>query len=55
MPHKTRILTVHYTHTYIIRMIKSRNMKWARHAAHMREKRNVYRVLVGKLEEKRPL
>jgi hypothetical protein len=37
----------------IIRIIKSRRMKWAGHV--MGEKRNVYRLLVGKLEGKRPL
>jgi hypothetical protein len=36
-------------------MIKSRRMKWAAHVAGMGKKRNVYRILVGKLEEKRPL
>jgi hypothetical protein len=30
-------------------------MKWTRHVAHIGEERGVYRVLVGKLEEKRPL
>ena len=30
-------------------------MKWAGHVAHMGEKRGSYRVLVGKLEGKRPL
>jgi hypothetical protein len=30
-----------------IRMIKSRGMRWAGHAARM-EKRNAYRILVGK-------
>jgi hypothetical protein len=30
-------------------------MKWARHVARMGEGRNVYRVLVGKPEGKRPL
>jgi hypothetical protein len=35
-------------------MIKSR-IRWARHAARMGEKRNVYRILVGKPEGKRPL
>ena len=29
-------------------------MKWAGHVAHMGERRGVYRVLVGKLEGKRP-
>jgi hypothetical protein len=36
-------------------MIKSRRMKWVRHVARMKEKRNVYRILVGKPEGKRPL
>jgi hypothetical protein len=39
----------------IIRQIKSRRMRWAGHVARMRGGRNVYRVLVGKLEGKRPL
>jgi len=30
-------------------------MRWAGHVAHMGEERGVYRVLVGKLEGKRPL
>jgi hypothetical protein len=36
-------------------MIKSRRMRWAGHAAQMWEKRNTYRILVGKPEGKRPL
>jgi hypothetical protein len=36
-------------------MIKSRRMRWAGHVARMGEKRNAYRILVGKLEGKRPL
>jgi hypothetical protein len=39
----------------IVRIIKSRRMKWAGHGARMGEKRNVYRLLVGKPEGKRPL
>jgi hypothetical protein len=39
----------------IIRIIKSRRMRWTGHVARMGEKRNVYRLLVGKSEEKRPL
>jgi hypothetical protein len=35
-----------------IRQIKSRRMRWAGHVARMGEGRNVYRVLVGKPEEK---
>ena len=34
---------------------KSRRVRWAGHVARMGEKRGVYRVLVGKLEGKRPL
>jgi hypothetical protein len=34
----------------IIRMIKSRSMKWAGHVARMGEKGNAYRILVGKPE-----
>jgi hypothetical protein len=37
------------------RMIKSRIMKRAGHVARMREKRNAYRLLVGKPEGNRPL
>jgi hypothetical protein len=36
-------------------MIKSRRMRWAGHVARMREKRNVYKILVGKPEGERPL
>jgi hypothetical protein len=39
----------------IIRVIKSRRMTWAGHVARMGEKRNAYRILVGKPEGKRPL
>jgi hypothetical protein len=36
-------------------MIKSRRMRWAWLVARMVEKRNAYRILVGKPEGKRPL
>jgi hypothetical protein len=36
-------------------MIKSRRMRWAGHVARMGEKRNAYRLLLGKPEGKRPL
>jgi hypothetical protein len=39
----------------IIRMIKSRRMRWAGHVTRMGERRNAYRILVGKPEDKRPL
>jgi hypothetical protein len=38
----------------IIRMIKSRRMRWAGRVVRMREKRNVYGLFVGKPEGKRP-
>jgi hypothetical protein len=44
-----------YSSPYIIRHIKSRRMRWAGHVARMGEGRNVYRVLMGKPEGKRPL
>jgi hypothetical protein len=44
-----------YSSPSIIRIIKSRRMRWAGHLARMGEKRNVYRLLVGKPEVKRPL
>jgi hypothetical protein len=39
----------------ICRVIKSRRVRWARHVAHMGEWRDVYRVLMGKPEGKKPL
>jgi hypothetical protein len=36
-------------------MIKSIRMRWAGYVARIGEKRNPYRILVGMLEEKRPL
>ena len=39
----------------IVRLIKSRRMRWAGHVARMGEWRGVYRVLVGEPEGKRPL
>jgi hypothetical protein len=44
-----------YSSPSIIRMIKSRRMGWAGHVGRMWEKRNAYRILVGKPEGKRPL
>jgi len=43
-----------YSSPNIVRVIKSRRMRWAGHVACMGEEREVYRVLVGKLEGKRP-
>jgi len=39
----------------IMRVIKSRRMKWTGHVACMGEERGVYRVLLGKQEGRRPL
>jgi hypothetical protein len=39
----------------IIRMIKSRRMRWAGYVARMVVKKNAYRILVGKREGKRAL
>jgi hypothetical protein len=36
-------------------MIKSRRMRWAGHVARIGEKRNAYKILVGKPQGKRPL
>jgi predicted small integral membrane protein len=44
-----------YSSPNIIRIIKSRRMRWTGHVARMGEERNVYRLLVGKPEGKRPL
>jgi hypothetical protein len=44
-----------YSSPNIIRIIKSRRMRWAGHVARMEETRNTYRILVGKPEGKRPL
>ena len=44
-----------YCSPNIVRVIKSRRMRWVRHVARMGERRGVYRVLVGKPEGKRPL
>jgi hypothetical protein len=44
-----------YSLPSIIRIVKSRRMRWASHVAQIGEKRNVYRLLVGMPEGKRPL
>jgi len=47
-------LNLYYSYSSV-RVIKSRRMGWAGHVARMGDKREVYRVLVGKPEGKRPL
>jgi hypothetical protein len=44
-----------YSSPSIIRIIKSRRMRCAGHVARMGEKRNAFRLLVGKPERKKPL
>jgi len=44
-----------YSSPNIFRVIKSRRMRCAEHVARMRERKGVYRILVGKREGKRPL
>jgi hypothetical protein len=44
-----------YTSPDIVRVIKSRRMRWVGHVARMGERRGIYRVLVWKLEGKRVL
>ena len=44
-----------YSLPNIVRVVKSRRMRWAGHVARMGEDRGVHRVLVGKPEGKIPL
>ena len=44
-----------YSLPNIVRVVKSRRMRWAGHVARMGEGRGVHRFLVGKPEGKRPL
>jgi hypothetical protein len=44
-----------YSLPNIMRVVKSRRVRWAGHVARVGEDRGVYRVLVGKPEGKRPL
>jgi hypothetical protein len=44
-----------YSSPDIIRQVKSRRTRWVGHVARMGEEWNVYRVLIGKPERKRPL
>jgi hypothetical protein len=44
-----------YSLPNIVRVVKSRRMRWAGHVARMGEDRGVVRVLVGRPEGKRPL
>ena len=44
-----------YSSRNLVRVIKSRRMRWAGHLARMEEGRGVHKVLVGKPEGNRPL
>ena len=44
-----------YSSPNIVRVIKSRRLRWAGHVARMEEGRSLHKVLVGKREGKRPL
>ena len=44
-----------YSSPNIVRVIKSRRMRWAGHVARIGDGRDVYMVLVGKPEGRRPL
>jgi hypothetical protein len=55
VPTKETFQPLVYSSPGIIRMINSWRVRWAGHVARMGAKRNAYRILVGKQEEKRPL
>jgi hypothetical protein len=44
-----------YSSSNIVRVIKSRKMRWAGHVARVGEGRGVYRILIGRPKGKRPL
>jgi hypothetical protein len=44
-----------YSSLNIIRQIKSRRLWWAGYVARMRKETNMYKVLVGRPKEKRPV
>jgi len=44
-----------YVSPHIIRMIKSRRMRWAGHVTRMGEMRNAYGIFIGKPEANRTL
>jgi hypothetical protein len=54
--HNEELYNLYSSPSIIIRrMIKSRRMRWVGHVARIGEKRNAYRILVGKPERKRYL
>jgi hypothetical protein len=52
--HKKELYAL-YSSPNIIRVIKSRRLRWAGHVARTGERRGAYGALVGKLEGRRPL
>jgi hypothetical protein len=52
--HNDELRTLHSS-ANIVRVIKSRTLRWAGHVAHMHERRGAYSFLVGKHEGRRPL
>ena len=44
-----------YRSPNIVRVIKSRKLRWARHVARMEEGRSAFKILTGKPTGKRPL
>jgi hypothetical protein len=52
--HNEELHNLYYSPS-IIKMIKSRRMRWIGHVARMGEKRSAYMILMRKLEGKRPL
>jgi len=52
--HNEKLNDLYSSHN-IVRVIKSRRMRWAGQVARMGEERGVYRVLVGKREGRRPM
>jgi hypothetical protein len=44
-----------YRSPYIVRLIKSRRLRWARHVARMEERRSAFKMLTGKPTGKIPL
>jgi hypothetical protein len=52
--HNKELYTL-YSSPNIIRVMKSRRLRWAGHVARMGEMRGAYRVLVGKPEGRKPL
>ena len=52
--HNEELSDLYCSHN-IVRVIKSRKLRWAGHVARMEEGRGVHKVLVEKPEGKRPL